>query len=214
MKTNLFPYLSRGIYSICILLILTIFSNGQIEPTANFKYLKFFSNSNGSNSTFTRPYLLIDPTEFKETLKSTSATTNKKDYSVSTLERKAFDLMNIRRSAIGLKPVLWNDDIARVARLHSQSMAMNKYFSHQGLDGLWVDERANRNGLRKWRAISENIAYNRGYDSPAEFAVERWMKSTSHRNNALNNRWEESGIGVAIGNDGETIYFTQVFIDK
>lgn len=214
MKTNLFPYLSRGIYSICILLILTIFSNGQIEPTANFKYLKFFSNSNGSNSTFTRPYLLIDPTEFKGTLKSTSATTNKKAYSVSTLERKAFDLMNIRRSAIGLKPVLWNDDIARVARLHSQSMAMNKYFSHQGLDGLWVDERANRNGLRKWRAISENIAYNRGYDSPAEFAVERWMKSTSHRNNALNNRWEESGIGVAIGNDGETIYFTQVFIDK
>ena len=107
--------------------------------------------------------------------------------------------MNTRRVSYGLKPVVWNEDIARVARMHSQSMALNKYFSHQGIDGLWVDERANRNGLKKWRAISENIAYNRGYDNPAEFAVERWMKSTSHRKNALNNRWEESGIGVAIG---------------
>lgn len=214
MKSNFFPYLFKGILSICTVLFLTTVSFAQLEPTENFKFLKYFANSNGGNSTFTRPYLLIDPTELKGKLTKSGTTSNKKVFSVSTLEKKAFDLMNTRRVSYGLKPVVWNEDIARVARMHSQSMALNKYFSHQGIDGLWVDERANRNGLKKWRAISENIAYNRGYDNPAEFAIERWMKSTSHRNNALNNRWEESGIGVAIGIDGETIYFTQVFIDK
>ena len=68
--------------------------------------------------------------------------------------------------------------------------------------------------LKKWRGIGENIAYNRGYDKPAGFAVERWMKSTSHRKNALNKRWEESGIGVAIGDDGITVYFTQIFLEN
>jgi uncharacterized protein YkwD len=214
MKSNFYPYLSKGILSICTILFLTIVSSAQFEPTENFKYLKYFSNSSGGNSTFTRPYIFIDHTELGGKLNNSNTTTGKKVYSISNLERKAFDLMNMRRGASGLRPVIWNEDIARVARLHSQSMAINKYFSHQGIDGLWVDERANRNGLKKWRAISENIAYNRGYDNPAEFAVERWMKSTSHRNNALNDRWEESGIGVAIGSDGETIYFTQVFLDK
>lgn len=74
-----------------------------------------------------------------------------------------------------------------------------------------INNRADSVGLSKWRSIGENIAYNRGYANPLEFAVEGWMKSPAHRDNILNNRWQESGIGIAILADG-TYFFTQVFL--
>lgn len=74
-----------------------------------------------------------------------------------------------------------------------------------------VNNRADLLGIRNWRSIGENIAYNRGYDNPAEFTVGCWMKSDSHRENLLDNRWKESAIGVAVANDG-SFYFTQVFL--
>jgi uncharacterized protein YkwD len=130
---------------------------------------------------------------------------------ISQLEMKAFDLINEKRKENGLSPILWNEDVAKVARLHSQNMAKFKFFSHIGQDGSMVHDRADALGISDWKAIGENIAYNRGYEKPAEFACERWMLSSSHRENILNRRWKEAGIGVAINSDG-TYYFTQVFV--
>ena len=75
-----------------------------------------------------------------------------------------------------------------------------------------VDDRADSAGIKNWKRIGENIAYNRGYDNPVEFAVLRWMQSQSHRENLLSEKWKESGIGIAIAADGKTYYFTQVFM--
>lgn len=130
-----------------------------------------------------------------------------------SLERRAFDILNQRRIENGLEVLVWSDDVARVARLHSENMARFKFFSHTGIDGLMVNDRADVLGFSKWKALGENIAYNRGYDNPAEFATERWMQSPSHRGNLLNKRWKEAGLGVAITADG-TYYFTQVFVDR
>ena len=127
------------------------------------------------------------------------------------LEKKVFALINDIRRTNGLRELVWSDEVARIARQHSESMAENDFFSHRGLDGSMVDDRADANGLKKWRAIGENIAYNRGYAKPTEFAVECWMKSPGHRENLLNPRWKETGIGIAIGGDG-SYYFTQVFL--
>lgn len=132
-------------------------------------------------------------------------------FSSIDLEKQAFALLNQQRAEKGLPPLVWNDDIARVARMHSENMAKYKFFSHTGLDGSMVNDRADKCGVSKWRAIGENIAYNRGYDKPADFAVERWMQSVPHRENILNDRWQESAVGVAISNDG-SYYFTQVFL--
>lgn len=129
----------------------------------------------------------------------------------SSLERRAFDLINEKRAMLSLPPLVWSDDVARIARLHSQNMASYKFFSHTGVDGLLVNDRADSCGVKRWQAIGENIAYNRGYDNPVEFAVELWMQSPGHRENLLNNRWKESAIGVAISADG-TYYFTEVFL--
>ena len=130
-----------------------------------------------------------------------------------SLERRAFELINRQRETSGLSPLSWCNDAARIARLHSENMANYNFFSHAGLDGLMVNDRADLLGIRKWQAIGENIAYNQGFENPVEFAVERWMQSPKHRDNLLNARWKESGIGVAVTDDGK-YYFTEVFLAR
>lgn len=134
-----------------------------------------------------------------------------KKVSTVNLELKVLEIINKRRGESGLSALKWSDDAAKIARYHSKNMAEFKFFSHLGRDGLSVDERADSLGVSKWRAIGENIAFNRGYENPVEFACERWMKSTAHRENLLNPRWKESGIGVSIADDG-AYYFTQIFL--
>lgn len=127
------------------------------------------------------------------------------------LEHRAFELINERRAECNLAPLKWSDDVARIARLHSENMANYNFFSHAGIDGLLVNDRADILGISRWQAIGENIAYNQGFDNPVEFAVERWMQSPKHRDNLLSSRWKESGIGVAVTENG-TYYFTEVFM--
>lgn len=146
-----------------------------------------------------------------ETDKKEVIVNTKSAFSTFDLEKQAFDLLNSQRAVKGLSPLKWDDDVARIARMHSENMAKYKFFSHTGLDGSLVDDRADRCGVSRWTAIGENIAYNRGYEKPVEFAVERWMQSTAHRENLLSDRWKESAVGVAVSNDG-AYYFTQVFL--
>jgi len=135
----------------------------------------------------------------------------KKTVNVFELEKIVFDLINQRRTANGLPELNWNEDVAKVARLHSQNMAESKFFGHRGLDGLRVDDRAVSLGLKNWQAIGENIASNRGFANPTASAVEAWMNSPGHRASILNNTWKETGIGVAFDDNGK-YYFTQVFL--
>ena len=130
---------------------------------------------------------------------------------IAATEKEAFDLINKQRADAGLSALIWREDLANLARVHSRDMAEQKYFSHRGSDGSMVDERADKLGIRSWSAIGENIAFLRGFDDAASFAVGRWMESTAHRQNLLDKRWKESGIGVAILPDG-TYYLTQVFL--
>ncbi len=134
-----------------------------------------------------------------------------KPFSGLELEKKAFELLNAKRGEEGLLPLIWDDEVAKVARIHSQNMADFNFFSHKGLDGMLVSDRADKIGLSKWRLIGENIAYLRGYKNPVEFAVECWMKSASHKQNLLNKDWKQSAVGVAVTDNG-TYYFTQVFL--
>ena len=130
---------------------------------------------------------------------------------VLAVEREAFDLINKKRADAGLEPLIWNGQLALLAREHSDDMAQSRYFSHKGTDGSMVDTRADKLGIMNWSAIGENIAFNRGYSDAASFAVTCWMESPGHRQNILDKRWNQTGIGAAILPDG-TYYFTQVFL--
>ncbi len=149
-----------------------------------------------------RPEYLREIAEIRETTVSAAA-----------LEDRAFQLINEVRESKGLPHLVWNDDLAKLARFHSRHMATEKFFSHRDGEGLMVNDRADKFGLEDWRAIGENIAFNRGFDDPVKTAVENWMDSRGHRENLLGPDWSESAIGLAIAADG-SYYFTQVFLLK
>ena len=131
----------------------------------------------------------------------------------SSEERRAFELANAERRARGESSLVWDAELTRMARLHSENMARQNFFDHTNPQGENMTMRARACGVCGWTAISENIAYNSGYDDPAAFAVERWMTSPKHRANMLRGGYTHSGVGVARSADGR-VYFTQVFITR
>ena len=132
---------------------------------------------------------------------------------LASLEQSTFDLINRKRVEYGLLPLIWSEDVAAVARIHSKNMAEFNFFSHRGLDSKLVSDRADSANVGRWRAIGENIAFNRGYKDPTEKAVELWLDSPTHRRNMMDAGWKESAVGVAIAVDG-SYYFTQVFLTR
>lgn len=128
-------------------------------------------------------------------------------------ERRAFEMINERRHANGLEPLVLDTELCRMAQLHSVSMAAGSFLAHAGPDGRDMTVRAHELGITGWRALGENIAYNQGFDDPAAFAVERWMLSPKHRENITNGMFTHTGLGVARAADGR-VFFTQVFMTR
>jgi len=128
-------------------------------------------------------------------------------------EHIAFDQVNQKRLENGLQPLVWSDSVAAIAREHSRNMAEFQFFSHRGKDNKMVSDRADDSGLRNWRSIGENIAFNRGFEDPIGKAIQLWLDSPTHRHNLLDSSWTESAVGVAVAEDG-SYYFTQVFLKK
>lgn len=123
------------------------------------------------------------------------------------VEARAFELVNNYRTTKGLAALRWDERIATIAREHSRNMGNGSVdFGHDGFE-----ERANTilqviSSLR----IAENVAMN-GFDDPAQIAVTGWIKSSGHRVNMENVSYTLSGLGVAVGDDGNT-YLTQIFV--
>jgi uncharacterized protein YkwD len=127
------------------------------------------------------------------------------------MERRVFDLVNAERASNGLTPLMWIDKAADAARSHSEDMAANRYLSHYDLHGRKVSQRAEDAGLNDWRWLGENIAWLSGHSDPTNRVVENWMRSKGHRENILQQNFNQSGIGMAVSSDGK-YYFTQVFV--
>jgi uncharacterized protein YkwD len=131
----------------------------------------------------------------------------------SAIERRAFERTNEERVKSGLSPLVWDAELCRMARIHSENMARMGFFGHETPEGLRLKERARSMGIVHFRVIAENIAYNKGYQDPGAFAVERWMISAGHRANILYVGFQASAIGSYVSADG-SVYLTQVFINR
>jgi len=129
------------------------------------------------------------------------------------IERRAFEQTNLMRTQNGLQPLVWDGDVCRMARIHSESMSRQGYFSHVTPEGLRLRDRAKVVGILHYVVVGENIAYNQGYDDPGAFAVERWMTSEKHRANILSPEYKAMAIGSFIAPDG-SVYLTQTFITR
>lgn len=142
----------------------------------------------------------------------TPATTPTLD-EASAIERRAFDQTNEVRVKNGLPALAWDADICRMARIHSENMSREGYFSHTTPDGQRLRDRIRVVGIVQFRVLAENIAYNQGYEDPGAFAVERWMLSPKHRANILSPEFQAMAIGSFVAADG-SVYLTQTFITR
>ena len=131
------------------------------------------------------------------------------DTNVSTqtaYENKVLELVNAERVKQGLKPLEMDESVRNVARLKSQDMQKNNYFSHTSPTYGTPFEMLKKYGI-SYKSAGENIA--QGYQTP-EQVVKGWMNSSGHRANILNASYTHIGIGYeANGN-----YWTQMFIGK
>jgi uncharacterized protein YkwD len=129
------------------------------------------------------------------------------------IEKRAFEETNIVRVKNGLAPFVWDSDVCRMARIHSESMSRQAYFSHVTPEGMRLRERAREVGILRYTVLGENIALNQGFDDPGAFAVERWMQSEKHRANILSPEFRAMAIGSFVAADG-SVYLTQTFITR
>ena len=129
------------------------------------------------------------------------------------IERRAFEQTNLVRVQKGLPPFVWDAEIGRLARNHSENMSRLHFFSHVTPDGKRLPDRARAAGIVRYSVLGENIAYNQGYEDPGALAVARWMESPKHRANILSSEFRAMAIGSYVAPDG-SVYLTQTFIKR
>ena len=104
------------------------------------------------------------------------------------------NMVNQERIKAGLKPLQVDMRLVQSARVKSQDMITNNYFSHVSpVYGNFTSL------IRKYAPdyiyIGENIAGNR----TVEAAQSAFMNSTGHRKNILNPNYTHIGIGIVSG---------------
>jgi uncharacterized protein YkwD len=125
------------------------------------------------------------------------------------LERETFALVNDYRRANGLPSLAWDDEIARIARLHSRDMASGEVdFGHAGFSQRIDRLRAVLAGTV--RSGGENVLMTDSPDDVARTAVGIWLNSPAHLHN-IRGAFNESAIGISESAEG-VLYFTQIFV--
>jgi uncharacterized protein YkwD len=103
----------------------------------------------------------------------------------------------------------WDDRLAAVARMHSEEMARNGFFSHEGAEGSSPARRVSMAGI-KWLSTGENIANCSGINEAESRFMNEPKFQQNHRWNILNVKYTHVGVGIAEAPDG-SLYITQEF---
>jgi uncharacterized protein YkwD len=103
-------------------------------------------------------------------------------------------LTNAERANQGLPALSFNDRLANAAQTKLQDMFDRQYFEHISPDNHGPGYLADEAGY-DYVVIGENLALGNFKDNAALVAA--WMASPGHRENILNERFQE--IGVAVG---------------
>ncbi|WP_305788907.1 CAP domain-containing protein [Symbioplanes lichenis] len=122
------------------------------------------------------------------------------------VQRQALELVNQNRRDGGCGGVSADRRLIRAANEHAADMARRGYFAHESPNGDMAGERVEGAGYR-WKRYGENIA--RGQDSVYE-VVKGWMNSPEHRENIMDCKLQQVGLGLAFAPD-RTPYWVQDF---
>ncbi|MGC2332187.1 MAG: CAP domain-containing protein [Candidatus Acidiferrales bacterium] len=136
------------------------------------------------------------------------------------LEVQMLDLVNhdrtdpstVQETKGRARPLRWDGRLASVARLHSEEMAREGFFGHEGMDGSEPSNRVTRAGVQ-WRSTGENIAKCRDVAEAEALFMDEPKFRQNHRGNILNPDYTHIGIGIARGPDG-MLYVTQEFVQE
>lgn len=124
--------------------------------------------------------------------------------SVLDYEQQVVTLVNAERAKYGLAALTLDETLCGCARVKSQDMHDQGYFSHTSPTYGSPFDMMRAFGV-SYRTAGENIAM--GYATPAA-VVEAWMNSAGHRANILSANYTTLGVGYVA--DGG--YWTQWFI--
>ncbi|MCL2351814.1 MAG: CAP domain-containing protein [Firmicutes bacterium] len=127
----------------------------------------------------------------------------------SGFEQEVLRLVNKERAKAGVAELAWSDALAGAARAKARDMSENNYFSHQSSVLGSPFDIMKAHGVT-YKTAGENIAKGQ---KTAIAVMTAWMASSAHRNNILNPRFTEIGVGYSASTGGTT-YWTQQFIGK
>lgn len=127
-------------------------------------------------------------------------------------ERKMLALINEERTKQNMKPLEFQEDLARACRYHAYDLGTQGYFGHNSYDrtsgGKLVEVGRTFVRIRKFYnetfVNSENIA---GGNQDAKNTFEQWYKSKGHYDNMFNPISELVGIGVVRVPDSPYEYY-------
>lgn len=112
--------------------------------------------------------------------------------SQSAMEQQLFNLLNQDRAQNGLKPLVLDGDLSRVARMKAQDLVTNDYFDHHSPTYGWPPEMVQKAGISYRYGVGENMVET----TTAERMNMQLMNSPSHRANLLDPNYTHVGIGI------------------
>lgn len=121
----------------------------------------------------------------------------------------AYTLVNEERARRGMMMLLRRNDLDNVAMAHARDLMRMNRLSHTSSDGGNLERRL---GSVNWIRAGENLARNKGFDSPATEAVRGWIASPQHYENMFRADYTHTGMAALYDPSTGFTYFVQVFI--
>lgn len=117
----------------------------------------------------------------------------KADY--ADMEKQIIDYVNQERASAGLKQLKENKTLSKAAGMKAQDMLGNDYFAHTSPEGVDPWHWFKKAGYQ-YKYAGENL----GMDFNTVKAVhDAWMKSPTHKDNIMSEKYEEMGVSVKDG---------------
>lgn len=121
------------------------------------------------------------------------------DYDHDTYVNEVFRLVNQERAKAGKSALTLDNNLCRIADARAKEISTN--YSHDGFAAYRAELYPYYHNY-----VGENIAF--GSINPTS-AMNKWMNSSEHRSNILDDDFTDIGIGIY--NDGATLGYVQVF---
>lgn len=148
----------------------------------------------------TGAFLLLFTTTFMQPIKSVVANALSPSEIISQT--------NETRKRLNKQELNINQNLMSGAQAKAEDMAKKQYFAHFGPDGQTPWEYFEKSGYN-YEVAGENLAIT---NESSQKVIDGWMNSTTHRDNLLNNKYTDFGIGIAYFGDYQSHKNTTVVV--